>query len=123
MDRIVAHSEKKLRERLAAMPDGIFRAVDYLEHDGHEDRLYRVSVAVTKKGDTLTLDFTGSSDQAPGFVNTTKSGLRGAVVGALFPSLGFDIPWNEGLLAPVTILTRPGSLCDARFPAPGSGST
>src|SRR5690606_37888392 len=95
IDRIVAHSERKLRARLDPMPDGVFRAVDYLEHDGHENRLYRVSVTVTKKGDSLTLDFTESSDQAPGFINATKAGLRGAVVGALFPSLAFDIPWNE----------------------------
>jgi N-methylhydantoinase B len=123
MDRVIAHSEKKLRERLAAMPDGVFRAQDYLEHDGHENRLYRVSVAVTKKGDTLTLDFSDSSDQAPGFVNATKAGLRGAVVGALFPSLAFDIPWNEGLLGPVTIVSREGSLVDARFPAPVGAAT
>lgn len=123
MQRMIDYSEEKLRQRLSAMPDGIFRAVDFLEHDGHEDRLYRVSVIVTKKGDSLVLDFTGSSDQAPGFVNATKAGLRGAVVGALFPSLAFDIPWNEGLLRPVTIVSRPGSICDARFPAPVGAAT
>jgi len=123
MNRMIRYSEQKLRERLAAMPDGVFRAVDFLEHDGHEDRLYRVGVAVTKKGDRLLLDFSESSDQAPGFVNATKAGLRGAVVGGLFPSLAFDIPWNEGLLQPVTIISRPGSICDARFPAPVGAAT
>jgi len=123
MARMIAYSEQKLRERLKAMPDGVFRAVDFLEHDGHEDRLYRIAVTVTKKGDSLTLDFTESSDQAPGFVNATRAGLRGAVVGALFPSLAYDIPWNEGLLGPVTILLRPGSIVDARFPAPVGAAT
>ncbi|OGA43821.1 MAG: hypothetical protein A3G26_12265 [Betaproteobacteria bacterium RIFCSPLOWO2_12_FULL_65_110] len=123
MNRMIQYSERKLRERLAAMPDGVFRAVDFLEHDGHADRLYRVRIAVTKKGDSMVLDFSESSDQAPGFVNATKAGLRGAVVGGLFPSLGFDIPWNEGLLRPVTIVSRPGSICDARFPAPVGAAT
>ena len=123
MNRMIEYSEQKLRERLAAMPDGIFRAVDFLEHDGHADRLYRVCIAITKKGDSMVLDFTESSDQAPGFVNATKAGLRGAVVGGLFPSLGYDIPWNEGLLRPVTIVSRPGSVCDARFPAPVGAAT
>jgi N-methylhydantoinase B len=123
MQQMIRYSEQKLRERLAAMPDGVFRAVDFLEHDGHADRLYRVGVAVTKKGESLVLDFSGSSDQAPGFVNSTKAGLRGAVVGGLFPSLAFDIPWNEGLLRPVTIVSRPGSVCDARFPAPVGAAT
>ena len=123
MNQMIRYSEHKLRERLSTMPDGIFRAVDFLEHDGHEDRLYRVCVNVTKRSDCMVLDFTQSSDQAPGFVNATKAGLRGAVVGALFPSLGFDIPWNEGLLRPVTIVSRPGSICDALFPAPVGAAT
>ena len=123
MNRMIEYSEQKLRERLAAMPDGIFRAVDFLEHDGHSDRLYRVCIAITKKRDSMVLDFSESSDQAPGFVNATKAGLRGAVVGGLFPSLGYDIPWNEGLLRPVTIVSRPGSICDARFPAPVGAAT
>lgn len=123
MGRMIQYSEQKLRERLSAIPDGLFRAVDFLEHDGHENRLYRVSVTLTKNGDTLTLDFSDSSDQAPGFVNSTKAGLRGAVVGAVFPSLAFDIPWNEGLLRPITIVSREGSVCDARFPAPVGAAT
>jgi N-methylhydantoinase B len=123
MAHMVQVSERNLRALLSSMPDGVFRAVDFLEHDGHENRLYRVAVAVTKRGDGLTLDFSESSDQAPGFVNATRAGLRGAVVGALFPSLGFEIPWNEGLLRPVEIVSRPGSICDARFPAPVGAAT
>jgi N-methylhydantoinase B len=123
MTRMIEFSERKLRERLRSLPNGVFRAVDFLEHDGHENRLYRISVTLTKQDDTLTIDFSDSSDQAPGFVNATRAGLRGAVVGGMFPSLAFDIPWNEGLLRPVTILSRPGSICDARFPAPVGAAT
>jgi N-methylhydantoinase B len=123
MAQMIRYSEQKLRQRLSAMPDGTFRAVDFLEHDGHEDRLYRISLTLTKNGDSMILDFSDSSDQAPGFVNATKAGLRGAVVGGLFPSLAFDIPWNEGLLRPVSIVSRPGSICDARFPAPVGAAT
>lgn len=123
MAQMIRYSEQKLRERLTAMPDGIFRAADFLEHDGHADRLYRIAVTVTKKDDCIILDFSDSSDQAPGFVNATKAGLLGAVVGGLFPSLAFDIPWNAGLLRPVSIVSRSGSICDARFPAPVGAAT
>lgn len=123
MRRMIGYSEEKLRERLRGMPDGRFRAVDFLEHDGHENRLYRIAVTLTKRGDAIDLDFTDSSPQAPGFVNCTRAGMRGGVVGALFPSLAYDIPWNEGLLRPVRLLTRPGTICDARFPAPVGAAT
>ena len=123
MDQMIAFSELKMRERLRSLPDGIFEAIDFLEHDGHANRLYKIAVRLTKTGDQLTIDFSDSSDQAPGFVNATRAGLRGAVVGGMFPALAFDIPWNEGLLRPVEILSRPGSICDAKFPAPVGAAT
>jgi N-methylhydantoinase B len=123
MKRMLDYSEEKIRERLRAMPDGRFRAVDFLEHDGHEDRLYRIAVTLTKKGDSLDLDFTESSEQAPGFVNCTRAGILGGVIGALFPSIAYDIPWNQGLLRPVTLKTKPGTICDAQFPAPVGAAT
>ena len=61
------------------MPDGMYRARDFLDHDGHANRLYQIEVAAIKQGDTLTLDMSESSPQAPGFINCTRSGLRGAL--------------------------------------------
>ncbi len=66
-----------MRERLLELPDGEFRAVDFLEHDGHTDRTYRIDLRMTKSGDGLVMDFSGSSEQAPGFVNCTRAGLTG----------------------------------------------
>ena len=72
-------SERLLRERLKLIPDGTYRARDFLDHDGHANRLYQIEVAAIKRGDTLTLDMSESSPQAPGFINCTRSGLRGAL--------------------------------------------
>lgn len=116
-------SEARLRARLRQLPDGTFRAVDYLEHDGHQNLLYEVRVAVTKAGDELTFDFTGSSGQAPGFINCTRSGLIGAVFTALLPILAPDIRWNEGLLKPVTVEVPEGVIVNATWPAPVSSGT
>jgi N-methylhydantoinase B len=110
-------SEQQLRTRLRALPDGVFRAVDFLEHDGHTNALYEIRVAVEKRGDTLSFDLTGSSPQAPGFINCTRSGLVGALFTALLPILAPDIRWNEGLLRPVTITAPDGIICNATWPA------
>ena len=80
-------SETRLRERLKRIPDGIYRARDFLDHDGHANRLYQIEVAAIKRGDTLTLDMGESSPQAPGFINCTRSGLRGALFTGLLPIL------------------------------------
>ncbi len=116
-------SEQSMRERLRTLPDGVFRATDFLDHDGHENRLYEFRLAVHKHGDELTFDLTGSSAQAPGFINCTRSGLRGALFAALLPILAPDIRWNEGLMRPVTIVAPEGLVCNASWPAPVSGGT
>jgi N-methylhydantoinase B len=116
-------SERRLRERLKRIPDGIYRARDFLDHDGHANRLYQVEVAAHKRGDELILDMEGSSPQAPGFINCTRSGLRGALFTGLLPILAPDIRWNEGVLKPVTIKVPEANICNARWPAPVSGAT
>jgi N-methylhydantoinase B len=116
-------SERRLRERLKRIPDGIYRARDFLDHDGHANRLYQVEVAAHKRGDELILDMEGSSPQAPGFINCTRSGLRGALFTGLLPILAADIRWNEGVLKPVTIKVPEANICNARWPAPVSGAT
>ncbi len=116
-------SEARLRERLKLIPDGTYRARDFLDHDGHANRLYQIEVAAIKHGDTLVLDMEGSSPQAPGFINCTRSGLRGALFTGLLPILAPDIRWNEGVLKPVTIKVPEANICNARWPSPVSGAT
>lgn len=116
-------TERQLRQTLAELPDGTFRARDYLEHDGHADTLYEVVVTVTKTGDTIAFDMTGTSPQAPGFINCTESGMRGAVLTGLLPILAPGLRWNEGVMRPVTITAPKGTLCNASWPAPTSAGT
>lgn len=116
-------SERQMRQTLAKLPDGVFRARDYIEHDGHENRLYEVCVTATKQGDTLTLDMAGTSPQAPGFINCTASGMRGAAFTGMLPILAPTIRWNEGVLRAVKIVAPEGVLCNASWPAPISSGT
>lgn len=123
MGEEIATSERQMRQTLEALPDGVFRARDYIEHDGHENRLYEVIVTATKAGDRLTLDFTGTSPQAPGFINCTFSGMRGAALTGLLPILAPTIHWNEGVLRTVDFVAPEGILCNASWPAPISSGT
>lgn len=119
----IASSERQVRQVLSALPDGVFRARDYIEHDGHDNVLYQVCVTATKKGDQLTLDMTGTSPQAPGFINCTASGMRGAALTGLLPILAPRIRWNEGIMRAVDFVAPEGILCNATWPAPVSSGT
>lgn len=123
MRRMIAASETRVRARLRELPDGVFHASDFLEHDGHDNLLFKIDLTLTKKDDSLSFDFSGSSKQARGFINCTRSGLEGGVAGALLPMLAYDIPWNDGVLRTSKIIAPEGLICTAIFPAPVGAAT
>jgi N-methylhydantoinase B len=123
MKRMIEVSHQRVEQRLLELPDGEFRAVDFLEHDGEANRLYKIDLRMIKRGAHLDFDFSGSSPQAPGFINATRSGLEGGVTGALLPMLAYDIPWNQGVLQTADIIAPDGLICTAQFPAPVGAAT
>ncbi|MSQ73079.1 MAG: hydantoinase B/oxoprolinase family protein [Betaproteobacteria bacterium] len=123
MQRMIASSEARARARLAELPDGVFHACDFLEHDGHNNVLYKVDCKITKHGDSLTLDYSGSSKQSPGFINATRAGLMGGACGSLLTTLAWDIQWNQGVLKTAEVIAPDGLICTAQFPAPVGSAT
>ncbi|MBI3014875.1 MAG: hydantoinase B/oxoprolinase family protein [Candidatus Tectomicrobia bacterium] len=123
MGKLLDESEERLRRRLRELPDGVYRARDYLEHDGHENCLYTIALQMIKKGDRLIFDFSGSSPQAPGFINCTEAGLISGIASGVFPILAYDILWNEGVLRPLEVVCPKGRICNAEFPAPVGAAT
>ncbi|MGI0092258.1 MAG: hydantoinase B/oxoprolinase family protein [Nitrososphaerales archaeon] len=116
-------SEKRLRQRLRELPDGRFRHIEYIDHDGQARKLYKLPLMMEKEKDRLHFDFTGVSGQSPGFINCTLSGSWGGVVGAVYPWLCYDISWNGGLLLPLSVSAPEGSFINARVPAAVSYTT
>jgi N-methylhydantoinase B len=120
MRGLVDFSEARVRRRLRELPDGVFRAVNYKDHDGRENRLYTIALEMTKRGEELIFDYSGSSPQSARFINCTEAGLMSAVYSAIFPILAYDVPWNAGAVAPMKIVTQPGLVVSASWPAPVS---
>ena len=60
MDESIDLSEPQVRARLRELPDGTFRAQTFLDHDGKQNKLYRIHVALKKSGDRLIFDFSES---------------------------------------------------------------
>jgi N-methylhydantoinase B len=119
----IAHVASSLRERLRAIPDGVWREVQYLDHDGHSHEVRKIVVTVTKRGDRLGFDFTGSDPQTEGFANCARGGLRAAVMSGVCIALGYDMAWNDGIAECVTITAPPRTIVTAEYPYPVSMST
>src|SRR5262249_1987238 len=107
--QMIAHSEQSLRARLRHRPDGTWPTREYFDT---KDRLYTVQLAMTKEGDRLSFDFTGTSEQAPSFINCTYWGSRGGIFVSVSSMLGHGLPWNEGLLKPLQLTVPAGGPLD-----------
>ncbi len=118
MEGLLNLSESKLRQRLKNLPDGVFRAQDFIDHDGYENLLYKIALTMTKEEDNLTFDFSGSSKQAPSSINCSESTMIGGTLSALLTILAYDIPWNQGLTRPLRFIAPKGIICNAESPAP-----
>ena len=123
MNAMVDDTEALMRARLRELPDGVVHTRDFLEHDGKKDILFVIDCVLTKRRDSLHFDFSGSSDQANGFINSSRAGLHGGIAGAVIPTLGFGIPWNEGMLRPVEVSAPDRLICTAVSPAPVGSAT
>ncbi|MQA02385.1 MAG: hydantoinase B/oxoprolinase family protein [Streptosporangiales bacterium] len=113
-----AIAERVVRERIALLADGVYEADEWTEHNGHVDELYRVHCTMTKSGDQITMDFSGSSPQTDGFINLSYGTLVGSVASALVPILAWDVPFNEGVMTACKVVAERGSLVNPVPPAP-----
>lgn len=121
MSAILDGSERMMRAAIAALPDGTASFVETVDDDGQSETPIRLEVTITKAGDTITLDFAGSSPQVRGPVNNTPAMTCSAVYYALLAALGGDIPANSGCYRPVSVVLPEGSVVNAQFPAPVAG--
>ena len=76
---IIETSEQLSRAAVAALPDGIYEATDWIDGDGITDERSLVKVRVRIEGDEMTFDFSQSCPQLSGPLNCSAAGLHSAV--------------------------------------------
>lgn len=121
MSAILDGSERMVRAALKALPDSVSSFVELVDDDGQSEEPIRLAVKIIKRGETITLDFEGSSPQVRGPVNNTPAMTCSAVYYALLAALGGEIPANSGCYRAVTVKLPEGSVVNAVFPAPVAG--
>ena len=115
---ILEYVERVVRARLREIPDGSWFGQIYHDHDGTNDEIYRMCCAITKTGDRLVFDLTGTSPQAPGPINCARPAMEGAITGVILTFLCYDLPWAIGALRNIIeIISEPGTLNNASEPA------
>jgi N-methylhydantoinase B len=120
MSDLLEYGERMTRAALARLPQGTYRAEDLIEEDGLGNGPFVVKVCVTIAGDRMIADFTGTSPQARGPINTSRAGLVTAARCAFKAVTDPDIPANGGCFRALEIVCPPGTILSATSPAPVS---
>lgn len=107
-------SENAMRNAIAAVPDGAYRSV--VEHDGFEERVM-IDCTIHVHGDSVIVDYEGTSPQIPRAVNVVPSYRFAYTVYGLKCALAPNIPNNDGALRPITTKAPEGTILNPRYPA------
>lgn len=121
MAELLAYTERTTRHLLTSLPDGTYRFEDCLDDDGVSNEPVPLRVAVTVRGDSAAVDFSGSAPQQAGSVNAVYAITLSAVYYVFRCLLGLDVPDNAGCLAPIEVIAPPGTVVNALPPAPVAG--
>lgn len=126
MDAVLDYSEAMMRGALRGLPDGdavfedIFDGDGIIEDGDTADRTFRVRIALSKRGDTITADFAGSDPAVAGPMNAplsvTASGVYCALKMVVDPRS--HIPPNSGCWRAVRVTAPPGCVANAQEPSP-----
>lgn len=117
-DHILAISERLSRAAVAALPDGVYEAVDWIDGDGVVPDQIPVQVKVVIDGESITFDFIGCAEQRRGPINCAHGALLSSVKTVFKALVDPQAPSNEGYFRPVRVICPDGTVFTATQPAP-----
>jgi N-methylhydantoinase B len=122
---LLAYAERLTRAAILSIPDGVYTFTDEMDDAGtptgrdpspDAQRGPEIAVTVTVHGDTMTVDFAGSSPAVSGPLNAVRAITESATWYVARCLAGADVPANSGTFAPVQVIVPRGSLLDADPP-------
>ncbi|RZF25757.1 hydantoinase B/oxoprolinase family protein [Paraburkholderia sp. UYCP14C] len=117
-DELLDYGERLTRQAIEAWPDGVYQFTDYIDNDGFSEDAIPIKCAITVAGSKVSVDFTGSSPQVRGAINSTLSFVKSATYLSVRCALEADVPNNAGVYRCIEITAPEGSILNPRMPAP-----
>jgi len=111
---------RQMRAMVALVPEGSYAARAYVDSDGVVNEPLTIALTMTRAGDGLVFDFTGSSAPCAGPMNSVRATTLSSVylaVRHVFP----DVPISAGAFEPLQVTGIEGTFLDAHYPRPVSG--
>jgi N-methylhydantoinase B len=114
-ETIIRRSEEAMRRAIAAVPDGEYASETAA--DGF-DRPIRIKTRVVVAGDTVTVDYTGTSPRDRRGINVPLNYTEAYTTFAIKAAISPEVPNNDGSFRPIRVIAPPDCILNAQPPAP-----
>jgi N-methylhydantoinase B len=114
---LLDYSHAFMTRAIAAIPSGVYRFDDVMDDDGADTTNIPIRCELRIEGGRAIVDLTKSADQVAGCINCPDAVTRSAVYYCFACLLDEHVPFNAGVFRGITVLTRPGSILHAQYPA------
>ena len=111
------YAESLARTEIEEIPDGNYKFVDYIDGLGEKPDPIKLNVSLIVSGDQVVIDWTGSSPQVKGGINSPLPFTKAAAYTALRSIMSSDIPNCHGYTRPIKIIAPEGSITNPVLPA------
>ncbi len=118
---LLDYSATMMAATIAAIPDGAYRAEDFLDDDGVSDHPLRIAVSLRIRGKNVDVDFRGSAPQCLGSVNAVAAITESAVFYVFRCLLDEQIPATSGLMRSIRVMAPAATIVNALAPAAVAG--
>jgi N-methylhydantoinase B len=134
---LLDYSEEMMRAFLTRVPNGTYRAEDFLDNDGITTKPVKIAVslkfvrsrspggiATGRRGvpaRAVVVDFTGSDPQLDVMVNAVEAITYSSCFYVSRCLLAEDLPATAGLMRPIKVIAPAGTVVNARPPAAVAG--
>ncbi|MDF2443849.1 MAG: N-methylhydantoinase, partial [Subtercola sp.] len=115
-------AETAMRRGIATVPDGDYPVTDFLDEDAIVPERIQLTMTLKVRGDSMEIDYSGSSRQPAGNVGTAWIESTRAIIGTKF-ILDPASPVNSGTLRPIEALLPVGSIVCVLPPSSCSSHT
>ncbi len=119
--QMLDRSEQRMRSRIRALRPATYLYEHYLDPVGPTAEPVRTRVALTVEGDSLKVDFAGSSPQVDGSMNASAAVTATGVFTVIKAFLNSGDPINHGDFRPIDVQVPEGCFLNARYPASCAG--
>jgi len=111
------YAERLTRAEFSEIPDGIYEFSNHIDGIGADPEPIAFHVRLTIRGDEAIVDFTGTSAQVKGGINSPIPFTKAAAYTALRSVLKSEIPNAQGFTRAITVIAPPGSIANPVSPA------